>query len=126
MKIKKRIIKYGGAVVDSKEINAIIRSIRNSRKTRNWQEAGEGAKFSQEAASFLGVRYGILTNSGSSAGLLALSALELPKGSEVVISAVTFPTIFNIILQCNLVPVVVDANIGIYGFDIEDVEKAIT
>ena len=82
--------------------------------------------FSSEAAKFLGVRYGVLTNSGSSAGLLALSALELPKGSEVIISAVTFPTIFNIILQCGLVPVVVDAKVGTYGFDVADVEKAIT
>ena len=82
--------------------------------------------FEKELSQYLGVKYGILTNSGSSAGLLALSALELPKGSEVIISAVTFPTIFNIILQCGLVPVVVDANVGTYNFDVKDVEKAIT
>src|SRR3990167_1251872 len=122
----KKLIKYGGAVTGKEEERAIIRSIKSSRKTRNWQEAEEGLKFSQEAAKFLGVGYGILTNSGSSAGLLALSALELPKGSEVIISAVTFPTIFNIIIQCGLTPVVVDAKVGTYGFDIEDVEKAIT
>lgn len=108
------------------EERAIIRSIKKSRKTRNWQEAEEGKLFSTEAAKFLGVKYGVLTNSGSSAGLLALSALELPKNAEVIISAVTFPTIFNIILQCGLTPVVVDAKVGTYGFDIKDVEKAIT
>lgn len=122
----KKTLRYGGAVTGIEEERAIIKSIKKSRITRNWQEAEEGAKFSQEAAKFLGVRYGILTNSGSSAGLLALSALELPRGSEVIISAVTFPTIFNIILQCGLVPVVVDAQIGTYGFSVEDVEKAIT
>ena len=121
-----RKIKYGGAVTGSEEERAIIRSIKNSRITRNWQEAEEGKLFSSEAAKFLGVKYGILTNSGSSAGLLALSALELPSGSEVIISAVTFPTIFNIILQCGLIPVVVDAKVGTYGFALEDVEKAIT
>ena len=126
MKTNKKIIKYGGAVTDLQEEKAIIRSIKNSRKTRNWQEAEEGKLFSTEAAKFLGVKHGILTNSGSSAGLLALSALELPVGSEVIISAVTFPTIFNIILQCNLIPVVVDAQIGTYGFDVDDVKKAIT
>lgn len=123
--MKKRIIKYGGAVTGREEEQAIIRSIKKSRKTRNWQEAEEGKLFSQEAAKFLGVKYGVLTNSGSSAGLLALSALELPKGSEVIICAVTFPTIFNIILQCGLTPVVVDAQIGTYGFAVEDVKKAI-
>ena len=121
-----RRILYGGAVTGKEEEQAIIRSIKNSRKTRNWQEAEEGKLFSIESAKYLGVKYGILTNSGSSAGLLALSALELEKGSEVIISAVTFPTIFNIILQCGLVPVVVDAKVGTYGFDVKDVEKAIT
>lgn len=124
--MKKRIIKYGGAVTGLDEERAIVRSIRKSRKTRNWQQGEEGALLEKEAAKYLGVKYGILTNSGSSAGLLALSALELPKGSEVIISAVTFPTIFNIILQCGLKPVVVDAKVGTYGFSIEDVEKAIT
>lgn len=124
--MKKRILKYGGCVSGLDEERAIIKSIKRSRITRNWQEAEEGKLFTQEACKFLGVKYGVLTNSGSSAGLLALSALELPKGSEVIISAVTFPTIFNIILQCGLVPVVVDAKVGTYGFDIKDVEQAIT
>ena len=124
--MKKRIIKYGGAVTGLDEERAIIKSIRKSRKTRNWQQAEEGALLEKECANYLNVKYGILTNSGSSAGILALSALELPVGSEVIISAVTFPTIFNIILQCGLVPVVVDAKVGTYGFDIKDVEEAIT
>lgn len=122
----KRSIKYGGAVTGFAELWAILKSAVKSTFTRNWQEAEEGKLFSSEAAKFLGVKHGVLTNSGSSAGLLALSALELPRGSEVVISAVTFPTIFNIILQCGLVPVIVDAKVGTYGFDVRDVEKAIT
>lgn len=126
MKMKHRTIKYGGAVTGLEEERAIIRSIRKSRKTRNWQQAEEGKLLEEECAKYLGTKYACLTNSGSSAGLLALSALELPRGSEVIISAVTFPTIFNIILQCGLVPVVVDAKVGTYGFDIVDVEKAIT
>lgn len=121
-----KLIKYGGAVTGKEEEQAIIRSIKKSRLTRNWQEAEEGKLFSEELAHFLGVKHGILTNSGSSAGLLALSALELPKGSEVIIAAVTFPTIFNIILQCGLKPVVVDAKVGTYGFDVDEVGRAIT
>ena len=121
-----KIIRYGGAVTGDEEERAIIRSIKKSRLTRNWQTGEEAAKFEKEAAKFLGIKHCVLTNSGSSAGLLALSALELPKGSEVIICAVTFPTIFNIILQCGLVPVVVDARPCTYGFEIEEVEKAIT
>lgn len=124
--MKNGLIKYGGALTGLGEERAIIKSIKKSRKTRNWQAAEEAKLFEQEAASFLGVKHCVLTTSGSSAGLLALSALELPKGSEVIISAVTFPTIFNIILQCGLTPVVVDAKVGTYNFDVVEVEKAIT
>ncbi len=94
---------------------------------RNWWPlAEEGEKMEKETAEYLGVDHGILTNSGSSAGLIALSALELPKGSEVIIPAVTFPTIFNIILQCGLVPVIVDSEVGTYNLNVKDVENAIT
>lgn len=108
------------------EEKALIKSIKKSIQTGNWQTGPEAQKMEQESAKFLGVAHGVLTNSGSSAGLLALAALELPRGSEVIISAVTFPTIFNIILQCGLVPVVVDAKVGTYNFDVREVEQSIT
>ena len=120
-----RDLRYGGALTGNAEMKAIIKSIRKSNKTGNWQTGPEAEAMEREAAKFLGVKYGVLTTSGSCAGLLALSALELPKGSEVIIPAVTFPTIFNIILQCSLVPVVVDAKIGTYNFDVDEVEQAI-
>lgn len=108
------------------EYKAIDRVVRKSIKTGGWQTAGEADAFEKESARFLGVKYGILTTSGSAAGLLALSALELPKGSEVIIPATTFPTIFNIILQCGLVPVVVDSKVGTYNLDPQELEAAIS
>ena len=62
------------------------------------------AQFEKEFAEFMGMRYCSLVNSGSSANLLALSALELPKGSEVITCATGFPTTVNPIIQCGLVP----------------------
>lgn len=121
----KHDLRYGGALTGKAEMKAVIKSIYKSNKTGNWQTGPEAAKMEQESSKFLGVKYGVLTTSGSCAGLLALSALELPRGSEVIISAVTFPTIFNIIMQCALVPLVVDAKIGTYNFDVDKVEKAI-
>lgn len=113
---------YGGALIGVAEKNAIKRIV-----DKNWWPSGkETVLMEKEAAKFLGVKYGILANSGSSAGLLALSALELPKGSEVIIPATTFPTIFNIILQCGLVPVVVDSRIGTYNLDPDELEAAIS
>lgn len=120
------LIKYGGAMCDKEERKALITSIDESIESGNWQAAGQAKKMEEEASKVLGVKHGILTTSGSCAGLLALSALELPKRSEVIISACTFPTIFNIILQCGLTPVVVDAKVGTYTFDVKEVEKAIS
>ncbi len=119
-------IRYGGSSCDNKELKVVLDSVKESIKSGGWQATKQAGLMEEEASKFLGVKYGILTNSGSSAGLLALTALELPKGSEVIISACTFPTIFNIILQCGLVPVVVDAWVGHYTFNVAEVEKAIS
>lgn len=67
-------------------------------------------RFERGFAKFMQARHAILCNSGSSANLLALSALELPRGSRVLTCAVNFPTTINAIFQLGLVPVVVDAN----------------
>lgn len=122
----KHDLRYGGAMCGARERKALVKSIDQSIRTGNWQAGEQARLMEEEAANFLGLKYGILTTSGSCAGLLALSALELPKGSEVIISAVTFPTIFNIIIQTGLTPVVVDAKVGSYTFDVGEVERAIT
>jgi CDP-6-deoxy-D-xylo-4-hexulose-3-dehydrase len=122
----KRDLRYGGSTCDSREERVIIKSVRQSIKSGNWQTGEQAKLLEEEAAKFLGVKHGVLTTSGSCAGLLALTALELPRGSEVIIPAVTFPTIFNIIIQCGLVPVVVDAKVGTYNLDVPELAKAIT
>lgn len=119
-------LRYGGSMCDSREYKAIMKSVKESIKSGGWQTAEQARLMEEESAKFLGVKCGILTNSGSSAALLVMAALELPKGSEVIISACTFPTVFNVILQNNLIPVVVDAKIGTYNFDISEVKEAIT
>src|SRR5882724_603195 len=111
--MKKRRLSYGGMMFGKEERKALLKSIDKNF----WPLSEEGVKMEKEAAKYLGMSYGILANSGSSAGLLALAALELPPGSEVIIPATTFPTIFNIILQCGLIPVVVDSKIGTYNLD---------
>jgi len=79
-------------------------------------------KFEQMIADFVGAKYCLLTNSGSSANLLALSALtadelgdrRLKKGDEVITTALNFPTTVNPIIQCGLVPVFVDIELPYY------------
>lgn len=118
-------IRYGGATIGFAETWAVAKHWFKQCLKGNFQLGKEGELMEKEAAAQLGVKYGLLANSGSSAGLLALQALELPKGSEVIIPAVTFPTIFNIILQCGLRPVAVDCEVGTYNLNLDEVEKAL-
>jgi CDP-6-deoxy-D-xylo-4-hexulose-3-dehydrase len=99
-----------------------------------WLTTGRYAdQFEREFARFLGVRDAILCNSGSSANLLALSALTSPKlgerrlqpGDEVVTVAAGFPTTLNPIIQNRLVPVLLDIELGTYNVDVRCLEEAI-
>jgi len=91
-----------------------------------WWTAGPvSARFERRLAEVLGIRHVSLTNSGSSANLLAVSALTAPElgdrrllpGQEVLTSATSFPTTVNPILQNGLVPVFIDVEPDTYNVD---------
>jgi dTDP-4-amino-4,6-dideoxygalactose transaminase len=124
--MKKRIIKYGGSLAGFPEWWALVKSVTKSVWTGNWQTGPETALFEKELAEDMGVKHAVMTSSGSCAALLALASLELPKGSEVIIPAVTFPTVFNIIPQCGLIPVVVDCDPLTNNIDLHKLEEAIS
>ena len=82
------------------------------------------AELEKKLASRFGVKHALLCNSGSSANLLALASLELPKGSEVITTACAFPTTVAPIVQLGLVPVFLD--VGLDGnVDVEALYAAI-
>jgi CDP-4-dehydro-6-deoxyglucose reductase, E1 len=83
-------------------------------------------EFEQKVSEFFGKKYGVFVNSGSSACLLALAAIDLPKGSEVITPACTFSTTLAPIIQLDLTPVFVDVNLTSYVVDVEDVINAVT
>jgi len=123
-------IKYAGRVYNAEEMKALVDSCLDF-----WLTAGRFAKqFEREFANFLGVKYCILTNSGSSANLLAISALTSPKlgekklkpGDEVITTACAFPTTINPIIQNGLIPVFIDVDIGTYNIQVEKIEEALS
>lgn len=91
-------------------------------------------KFEREFAKFLGVKYTLTVNSGSSANLLAISALtshklgtrRLKQGDEVITVAAGFPTTVAPIIQNGLTPVFVDIEIGTYNIQVDQIEEAVS
>ncbi len=129
----KKEFKYippSGKLLDEADLLAMIDASLDM-----WLTAGRfNDRFEKEFAEFLGVKYALSTNSGSSANLLALSALtsyklgdkRLKKGDEVITVAAGFPTTVNPIIQQGLVPVFVDSEIGSYNIDASQIEAALS
>lgn len=123
-------LQYAGAVYDHNEVNAMMGAILDG-----WFGLSKNAvEFERRLAEYLGVAEVVLTNSGSSANLLAVSALtarqlgdrRLKKGDEIITSASGFPNTLNPIIQNGLIPVFVDCKLGNYNIDLDMVETAIT
>ncbi|MDQ3705915.1 MAG: lipopolysaccharide biosynthesis protein RfbH [Chloroflexota bacterium] len=121
---------YSGRVFDEDEVQHLIDASLDF-----WLTTGRfAAEFQRKFAKYLGVRHAILCNSGSSANLLALSALtspklgkkQLQKGDEVITVAAGFPTTVNPIIQNNLIPVFLDVEMGTYDVDVRYLEEAIS
>jgi len=126
----KTIIPFAGRVFDSSEIVNLVDAALDT-----WLTTGRFAEeFEYEFAEFFGLSSCSLVNSGSSANLLAITALTSPKigdrhlkpGDEVITVAAGFPTTVNPIVQNNLIPVFVDVELGTYNIKAENLEEAIT
>ncbi|RMC99284.1 lipopolysaccharide biosynthesis protein RfbH [Aquitalea palustris] len=126
----KTVIPPSGKVIDGAELKNMVEASLDG-----WLTTGRfNDMFEKRLAAFLGVRHLLTTNSGSSANLLAFSALTSPKlgerairkGDEVIGVAAGFPTTVNPILQFGAVPVFVDVDIPTYNIKPELIEAAIT
>jgi len=118
----KTTIHYAWAVYDHHEIFEALKSLLSG-----WLAVGKNAnEFEKQFSNFLGTEHCILVNSGSSANLLAVESLKLPKRAEAITSAVTFPTTLNPIIQKGLKPVFVDINPTTYNIDTSKLRNAIS
>jgi CDP-6-deoxy-D-xylo-4-hexulose-3-dehydrase len=118
-----------GKVFDADEMQHLVDSSLDF-----WLTTGRFAEqFETQFAKVMGMKHALLCNSGSSANLLAVTALTSPRlkkralkdGDEVITVAAGFPTTVNPILQNRLVPVFVDVQLGTYDATIESIEAAI-
>jgi CDP-6-deoxy-D-xylo-4-hexulose-3-dehydrase len=122
-------IPVSGKVLDAEELKNMIDASFDM-----WLTTGRfNDEFEKKFARFLDVKYALTTNSGSSANLLAISALtshklgnrKLGKGDEVITVASGFPTTIVPIIQNGLIPVFVDVEIGTYNVSVDQIEEAI-
>lgn len=118
-------INYSGPLYDHNEYVACVDTLLNE-----WLILGEKAReFELTFASYLGKKDGVLTNSGSSANLLMLSACKskrlfnLPAGSQFITSVVCFPTTINPIIQNGYEPIFVDAEFPSLNINLDQVEE---
>jgi CDP-6-deoxy-D-xylo-4-hexulose-3-dehydrase len=121
-------VPVSGRVFDAQDICSLVDSSLDF-----WLTTGRfAAQFEKQFARWFGVRTATLVNSGSSADLLAVTALTSPKlgdrrlrpGDEVITVAAGFPTTVNPIIQNGLVPVFVDEQIPTYNIDVTQLEEA--
>jgi len=126
----KNVVPPSGKVIGAAELqNMVEASLDGWLTTGRFNDA-----FEKRLTEFLGVKHALTTNSGSSANLLAFTALTSHKlgdraiqpGDEVISVAAGFPTTVNPILQFGAVPVFVDVQLGTYNIDPAKIEAAIT
>jgi len=123
-------VQVSGRVFDESELQYLVDSGLDF-----WLTTGRfAAMFKREFAAFFGLKHALLTNSGSSANLLAISALtseslgdrRLKPGDEVITVAAGFPTTVNPIVQHGLIPVFVDVVPGTYNIDVRQLDAALS
>lgn len=123
-------VPISGKVFDEHEVCNLVESALDFHLTAY----RFNTSFEKKLCEFVGVKYALTCNSGSSANLLALSAMTSPlmkerqilPGSEVIAVAAGFPTTINPIMQCSLIPVFVDITIPNYNIDVSMLEKALS
>jgi len=123
-------INYAGRIFDEKEIQNLVDSSLDF-----WLTSGRFTEeFTERLEEFYGMENVLLTNSGSSSNLLAVTALTSPKlgekklkpGDEVITVAAGFPSSLSPIIQNQLVPVFLDVEIGTYNIDTSELESAVS
>ena len=123
-------VNYAGRVFDEKEMTNLVDSALEF-----WLTYGQWSKrFEQGLAEYLGIRFALLVNSGSSANLLAFMTLTSPllgerrvkRGDEVITVAAGFPTTVAPIVQYGVVPVFVDMELDTVNIDVSKLEAAVS
>ena len=114
-------VPYGLSVHGKDEIQAVTKVLKSST-----QMGKNVSIFEKKISKLFSKKYGLMVNSGSSALLLAMETLGIPKGSEVITPALTFSTTVGYIVRNKLTPVFVDVEEGTYCINENKIKGLIT
>ena len=123
-------VPVSGKVFDHRDLGLLVESSLDF-----WLTTGRfNTQFQNRLANYIGTKHVMTVNSGSSANLVAVSALTSPllkdqqlhPGDEVITCATGFPTTVNPMIQNGLVPVFLDVELGTYNIDVSRLEEALT
>jgi CDP-6-deoxy-D-xylo-4-hexulose-3-dehydrase len=127
---EERYVPVSGKVIEFEELSNMIDASLDM-----WLTSGRfNDEFEEKFAKYLKAKFALTVNSGSSANLLAITALMSPKlkekalkkGDEVITAAVCFPTTVGPIVQNGLIPIFLDCELTTYNIDTWQIENAIT
>jgi len=117
-----RFIPYGHQSIDDDDVRSVIEVLKS-----DWLTTGPAVDlFEQELARYVGARHAVAVNSGTSALDIAVQALDLPKGSEIITTPFTFAATSNAILYNGHSPVFADIDPATRNIDPDEIRKRIT
>jgi len=119
----KTSIRYAKPIYGDEEIEAVVEALRS---TNELQVGPRVREMEERVAAMFEKKHGIMTNSGTSALYLAVELLDLPKGSEILTSVISFSATFAPIVRGGFVASYVDVEFDTYNIDVDKIEEMIT
>ena len=114
-------VPYGMSVHGNEEIDAVNQVLKSST-----QMGKKVNLFEKKISKLFDKKYGVMTNSGSSALLIAMESLNIPKGSEIITPVLTFSTTISSLLKAGFKPIFTDIKENTYCIDVNQIEKKIS
>jgi CDP-4-dehydro-6-deoxyglucose reductase, E1 len=122
--MSKRRVLYATAVYDQDEINAVLEVMNG--EADSLRIGRNVAQMENQVSALFGKQSGVMVNSGSAALFLAIELLDLPPGSEIITSPLTFSTDLSPLVRSGLVPAFVDVELDTYNVDVTKIEQMVS
>lgn len=120
--MRKDFLPFGFPLIEEPEIKEVVKTLKSG-----WVSTGPKTRqFEEDFRHYLGAKYAIAVNSCTAAMHLALLAIGVGKGDEVIVPAMTFASTANVIVHCGATPVFVDCDRRSMNVDPKDIERKLT